>query len=242
MQHKMKKNIYQIIKGKHKIKKEILVEYIFSPNTEGISEWKTIKEFTKEVNINGIVDKLSWATTNSNGHMRYNVAFGVKKYLWKCKRKNESTRGKIVALKLDGFNPLRSEYFNRPIRKDIKEYCKKMHCVQCGKIDKNGNIPDHKNDLYNDIRVLNINTQLLSDFQPMCNKCNLLKRAKNVEMRKTNIRPKAPYILLQIGFPEYIEGNESFDIKDINTLKGSYWYDINDFLKKAKTMITNNII
>lgn len=62
----------------------------------------------------------------------------------------------------------------RPIRKDIKDFYKTQACCVCG--SKSELVCDHKNDLYNDPRVLNTTTQTMNDFQSLCTHCNLLKR------------------------------------------------------------------
>ena len=84
-------------------------------------------------------------------------------------------------------------------------------------------------------------TQTIDDFQPLCNGCNLIKRAYNVKMRKTGKRFDARELPLfkQLGV-NYTSGNESFDINDINTLKGVYWTDIEDFIRKA--LVCNSYI
>jgi hypothetical protein len=104
--------------------------------------------------------------------------------------------------------------------------------LHCGK--SNDTVVDHKNDLYNDPRVLDMKTQTIDDFQPLCNGCNLIKRAYNVKMLKTGKRFDACElpILKHLGV-NYTSGNENFDIKDVNTLQGVYWTDIEDFIKKA---------
>lgn len=68
---------------------------------------------------------------------------------------------------------IRTNIQQRPISKTIHKQITQLSCVVCGTCTT---ICDHKNDLYNDIRVLNLETQLISDFQPLCNHCNLQKR------------------------------------------------------------------
>jgi 5-methylcytosine-specific restriction endonuclease McrA len=43
---------------------------------------------------------------------------------------------------------------------------------------------DHKNDLYNDETVLNVDTQTIDDFQVLCTHCNLLKRQISIDEKK----------------------------------------------------------
>ena len=128
------------------------------------------------------------------------------------------------------------ENINRPIREDIKQIIKVKQCLHCGK--SNDTVVDHKNDLYNDPRVLDIKTQTIDDFQPLCNGCNLIKRAYNVKMLKTGKRFDACELPLfkHLGV-SYTSGNETFDVNDVNTLQGVYWTDIEDFIRK--TLIRN---
>ena len=58
------------------------------------------------------------------------------------------------------------------IRKDIINHFKGHRCANCHNSDDVQ--VDHKNDLKNDPRVLNKKTQKISDFQPLCGKCNCI--------------------------------------------------------------------
>lgn len=120
----------------------------------------------------------------------------------------------------------------RPIKEEIKEKYKKIPCVVCG--SKSNLVCDHKNDLYNDLRVLDTTTQLESDFQSLCNHCNLVKRSICKETRKTGKR----YSGLNIPSIEkfnikFTEGNEDFieyldeekKVPNIKAMVGTYWYD-----------------
>jgi hypothetical protein len=119
---------------------------------------------------------------------------------------------------------------NRPIRKNIKEYYKGFSCCVCG----TGNtVCDHKNDLYNDVRVLNSNTQTIDDFQPLCNSCNLRKRSVAKKMKSENKRhPPPPFIRECYGI-DFTQGDETFDPDDINATVGTYWHDPPAFLKEC---------
>ena len=70
----------------------------------------------------------------------------------------------------------------RPIRKDISNKITSLSCVVCG---TQNTVCDHKNDLYNDIRVLSSKTQVDSDFQPLCNHCNLQKKQICIKEKQT---------------------------------------------------------
>ena len=104
------------------------------------------------------------------------------------------------------------------IRSSIKREICKLPCVSCGTTA--GIECDHKNDLVleqNDERVLNTQTQTLSDFQPLC------------KMMREKKRQGAP------GFPSrlaFTEGDETLNIEDLYWYKGTYWGDVAAF--KAK--------
>ncbi len=128
---------------------------------------------------------------------------------------------------------------NRPIRKDIGEYYKKQPCVSCG--SKSDLVCDHKNDLYNDPRVLNSKTQTLDDFQSLCNHCNLQKRQIMKNTLKTNKRYGATNIPMLKPFNiDFTDGDETFDKNDIDAMKGTYWYDPIDFMEYISKKISKN--
>jgi hypothetical protein len=120
----------------------------------------------------------------------------------------------------------------REIRNDIREYFKNYLCIVCGNSDIE---IDHKNGLYNDIRVLNIKTQCIDDFQPLCRHCNQQKRQSIIYTKKNGKRYKASNIpQLKIFGVDFIEGNEDFDINNINAMVGTYWYDPIKFMNHIK--------
>ena len=100
---------------------------------------------------------------------------------------NNGIVGIFVISKIDINNKLIN---NRQIRRDIIEYYRKISCVICG--SNTDLVCDHKNDLYNDMRVLNTKTQRLDDFQSLCNHCNLQKR----QICKNEIINKQIYIII----------------------------------------------
>ena len=124
-----------------------------------------------------------------------------------------------------------------PIRKDIREYYKGETCVFC--IEK-GDCVDHKNDFYNDSRVLVENTQDKSDFQPVCNACNIKKRGVCHKTRASGKRSLPPPAIREFG-RDFLVGDESFDENDPNALVGSYWYDPVAFVKGAKESLIQEV-
>jgi len=200
-------------------KKQKIVNKIFKPNKYGISVWKTRNE------LSNTELKLS-----RNGNCRHGKYFNDCRFIWE--KKNEKRTA--VALRTIGFDIYNNQHIiKRSIRKDIKNYHYKTGCVCCG--SKSDLVIDHKNDLYNDPKVLNVLTQTVSDFQCLCNHCNLQKRQVCISTKKYNRRYGATNIpQLKIFGVDFIVGDESFDINDVNALKGTYWYDPIEFMKHIK--------
>ena len=190
-------------------KKQIYVNAIFQPDVQGVSQWVSRE----------ILDAspLDWG---GNGVGRHGIYFGDKRYLWE-KQGNR----KITALRTVGFSEDELYGATRPIREDIKQFYKQQGCVVCGR--HSDLVTDHKNDLYNDPRVLSRVTQTLDDFQCLCNHCNLQKRqvAKTtletgVRFAATNIPSLAPHGI------DFIQGDDTFDPADPNAMVGTFWYDV----------------
>lgn len=195
-------------------KKQLLVDSILKPDKNGISQW-----ISRDV-LNNTELKLT-----NNGNSRHGIFYGDIRYNWE----KQIEKTKVIALRLNGFN-LDNINLNRPIRQDIREHHLKTGCVICGQ--KCNLVIDHKNDLYNDPRVLDIKTQTIDDFQCLCNHCNLQKREIIKQTKKNKKRYKATNIeSLKIYCIDFIEGDETIDFNNINAMKGTYWYDIKAFHK-----------
>jgi hypothetical protein len=126
------------------------------------------------------------------------------------------------------------EGVSRPISRDIKNYHLQSPCITCG---TNKTICDHKNDLYNDPRVLDIKTQLKEDFQPLCNNCNLRKRAVSLKTVKDKKRQPPPPSIRLLGI-DFTQGDENYDPNDINAMVGTYWYDPIAFMTKVRNKLS----
>jgi len=121
----------------------------------------------------------------------------------------------------------RTNIQKRPISKNIHKEITSMSCVVCGTVNT---ICDHKNDLYNDVRVLNLDTQLIHDFQPLCNHCNLQKR----QVCKTECLTGKIYSAKNIQrykmYPfEFPWEKKVFDKNDVYCKNGTYWFDPVEF-------------
>lgn len=123
----------------------------------------------------------------------------------------------------------RTNIQQRPISRNIHENITGLSCVVCGTLNT---ICDHKNDLYNDIRVLSLETQLISDFQPLCNHCNLQKRQICKMEKQTEKLYSAKNIQRYKVYPfEFPWEKKVFDKNDINCKNGTYWFDPVEFDK-----------
>lgn len=218
----IKKQISKIPLYKKLTKKQLLVNEIFKPNKYGVSEWKTRNELSN-TNL-----KLT-----RNGNCRHGKFFNDTRFIWEKKIEKRM----VVALRTNGFDVYNNDNINkRRIRKDIKEHHYKTGCVCCG--CKSDLIIDHKNDLYNDPNVLDINKQKMSDFQCLCNHCNLQKRQVCIYTKKNKKRYGATNIpQLKIFGIDFIDGDETFNPDDKDALKGTYWYDPIAFMEHIKKSI-----
>lgn len=125
---------------------------------------------------------------------------------------------------------IRTNIQNRPIRSNIQKEITRLSCVVCG---TQKTICDHKNDLYNDVRVLKADTQLLSDFQPLCNHCNLQKRQICILEGQTEKLYSAKNIQRYKVYPfEFPWEKKAFDKNDINCKNDTYWFDPIEFDRK----------
>jgi hypothetical protein len=130
-----------------------------------------------------------------------------------------------------------SEDTQRPIRDDIRKAICSKPCVVCV---TSKTVCDHKNDLYNDPRVLNTATQVLDDFQPLCNHCNLQKRQVVKETRATGKRYSAKNIPIVALFDiDFISGTEEYDSDDPNAMVGTFWYDPVAFMSEIKRRLSS---
>jgi hypothetical protein len=124
---------------------------------------------------------------------------------------------------------IRSDCTNRPIRKDIRDSFKNCGCVVCG--NKSNTICDHKNDLYNDPRVLNTTTQTADDFQCLCNSCNLQKRSIAIKETADEKIYSAANIPMFANISIFPWEKRAYDKTDPTCKIGSYWYDPVAFMR-----------
>lgn len=182
---------------------------------------------------NGIGDR--WANKKYN----YSVVFGNGKYTTYSENEDDILSSIILqefigkSSSTTGIQGIfvhseRTNITTRPIRTNIKKDIQNLSCVVCG--SNSCIVCDHKNDLYNDTRVLNIHTQTNDDFQPLCNHCNLQKRQVCKKEKMTGILYSAKnipqYSVYEFEFPWE---KKAYDPTDIYTKTNTYWYDPKEF-------------
>ena len=201
--------------------KQKAIDLLFQPDSDGVSRWVTREELDS-------TPALKWG---NNGVARHGVYFNDKRYNWEKKGSR-----RITHLRTTGFNNDFLHGASRPIRDDIHAYHKPMGCVVCG--SHSDLVTDHKNDLYNDPRVLKEQTQVIEDFQCLCRHCNLQKRQVARSTVETGKRFPATRIpsLAPFGI-DFIQGDKTFDPADPNAMVGTYWYDPVEFIKEVRTRL-----
>jgi len=161
----------------------------------------------------------------------------VKKFFEENKINKNNKNGKtIIGIKI--IRKRDKKKLNRPIRRDILKKIREQPCVVCG---SNSNIVcDHKNDLYNDPRVLNTKTQTIEDFQSLCNSCNLRKRAVAIKEKKEKRLYGATNMPQFKSFGiDFIGEKKEYDETDPNNKVGTYWYDPVAFTKHVYNKLKN---
>lgn len=171
-----------------------------NPDKEGIS-----REISK-IELSGEFSSLNF--TNGCQWMR-----GLKgKFIYETKG-----RGNSWTIKLNGVD---SNKETRGIRNDIKKIISIQNCVHTGfrSTTQNPIEVDHKNGRYNVISVLDLSTQSVNDFQPLCRQGNLQKRSDCKKCKETGLRFDAKTIGYSVSV---IKG----DVEYYGTCEGCYWYD-----------------
>jgi len=209
---------------------------------------KLTENFTKVISINEIItNNLYWGGNGvgdrwAQKKFNYSVIYSKKS----AKNYSENDTDEIPNDTLNTFiktnnkcsgiigifvHSKRINIQKRPINKKIHKIIINNSCVICG--SNSDIICDHKNDLYNDERVLNTKNQIISDFQPLCQHCNLQKRQVCKKEEQLQNIYSAKNILMFKMFPfEFPWEKKAFDKTDINCKKDTYWFDPVEFTNK----------
>lgn len=144
------------------------------PNT-GVSRWVSVKEFTGKYAHLALGNGLSWGRSNSPLARKYKID----------KDRSITSGNRIDRIKLCGYNE--EETFSQAIRTDIKDAIRRRRCVICGAAGSSENTMievDHKDGRKCDMRVSDMSTQRMDDFQPLCKACNDMKRQACKDCKK----------------------------------------------------------
>ena len=182
------------------------------PNSEtGESRWVSTSEFVGDYKGLALGNGLSWGRKSSRLQRQYKVEF-----------KREGKGSAITAIKLVGYND--NVHFRQNIRQDIKDIICKQKCVMLGVKGKSENTiieVDHKDGRKTDMRVSDLSTQKLDDFQPLCKAANDIKRQICKLCRQTDKRWDAKNLS---GNPySFYVGDENYT-EELGC-KGCYQYD-----------------
>ena len=145
----------------------------------------------------------------------------------------------ITAIRLTGYN--QEDHFLQNIRPDIKEEINRRKCVMLGVNGTSENTRievDHKDGRKNDMRVSDMETQKLSDFQPLCKAANDIKRQICKKCKETDLRWDAKNLA---GNPySFYKGDEHYT-KALGC-EGCYQYDPVEYRVQSVRRISEEAI
>lgn len=187
----------------------------------GVSRWVYKTEFVGE--YADLMFQNGWSWGRGDGQL-------AKKYILERYPKH----GAIEKVRTNGFN--KEDSFNQAIRSDIKNHYRKQKCVMLGVCGTSVNTRieiDHKDGRKNDLRVSDMSTQKLEDFQPLCKAANDVKRQICKECKKTDKRWNAKNLK---GNPySFYEGDENYT-EELGCV-GCYQYDPVEYRKQSAKRI-----
>ena len=137
------------------------------PDENGVSDWVDVTSFTGEYERLKLGNGGDWCRSDGPFQKKYCVEFD----------KSVTPGNRIDRIRLCGFK--KGDSFNQCVRDDIRRKLRKQKCVMLGVCGSSANVQvevDHKDGRKRDMRVSDVNTQRLSDFQPLCKAANDAKR------------------------------------------------------------------
>lgn len=214
--------------GKKISKKDLFIE-LAKPDKNGLSRWVLTTEFVgkyKELQLGNGGD---FCRKNSQLRKEYIVELD----------KSKTPGPRIDAIRLVGLND--TAVFKQNIRKDIADEIRKKKCVMLGVSGTSENTKievDHKDGRKNDMRVSDMATQRLEDFQPLCKAANDIKRQICKNCAKYNIRWDAKNIA---GNPySFYEGDEKYT-EELGCV-GCYQYDPVEYRISSAKKLSNETV
>ena len=204
-------------------KTELFIE-LANPDENGKSRWVFVSEFTGYYKDLQLGNGGSWCRASSSLAKKYIIEFD----------KNQTPGNSIDAIRLNGINS--NKAFNHNIRQDIKDFYKSQNCVILGVNGNSENTKieiDHKDGRKDNHRISNLQTQNLSDFQPLSKAANDVKRQICKRCKETNKRWNAKNLK---GNPfEFYVGDENYT--DDLGCNGCYQYDPVEYRKTVVIMV-----
>ncbi|CCF82059.1 hypothetical protein HBZS_125100 [Helicobacter bizzozeronii CCUG 35545] len=182
------------------------------PNTDGFSRWVSVSEFSGKYQELQLGNGGSWLRPSSSLAKKYKIEVD----------KSQSSGNSIDRIRLVGFNT--EIVFNQNIRQDIKDFYKNQRCVMLGVCGKSENTKieiDHKDGRKNDLRVADVSSQRLEDFQSLCKAANDIKRQICKTCKETNLRWNAKNIA---GNPYAFYAGDEHHTDELGCV-GCYQYD-----------------
>ena len=164
-------------KKKKKTNSELFLELAKPDLQTGVSRWVFRSEFVGKYASLSLGNGCSWTR-------------GLIDSKYETEKDRSKTPGnridaiRLVGYKIDGA-------FSQAIRSDIKEIIRRQKCVMlgvCGTSENTSIEVDHKDGRKTDMRVSDMATQRLEDFQPLCKAANDIKRQACKECKATGIR------------------------------------------------------
>ncbi|BAJ56281.1 HNH endonuclease [Helicobacter pylori] len=209
-----------------KSKKELFLE-LAQPDKNGVSRWVSVTEFVgkyQELSVGGPGSNgRTWCRNSSSLAKEFELEFDYRK----------AQGNPIDRIRLNGYNTKR--VFNQNICQDIKNHYKQQCCAMCGARGNSENTQievDHKDGRKDDLRVSDLNTQTLNDFQALCKACNDKKRQICKKCKESGYRFDATKIP---GNPyPFYEGEFEYD-----GCVGCYQYDPIQYRKTCNDRIFN---
>lgn len=198
-----------------KLTKNNLFLELAEPDQEtGISRWVNVNEFVDRYTVLKFGNGRSWARSDGSLAKIYNLEYDS----------NQTPTNSIDRIRLNGYRL--DESGSQQVRADIKKVIKNQRCVILG--TSNPEV-DHKNGRKNDLRVMNLETQTLYDFQPLSKAANDAKRQFCKEYRNTENR----YDARKLGYPiSFTKGGLKYE-NDLGCI-GCFWYDPVEFRKNLQ--------
>lgn len=208
-----------------KVTKNSLFLELAQPNEDGVSRWVYVTEFVGRYKSLELGNGGSWCRKESTLAKSYIIEFD----------KTKTQGNRIDGIRLNGFN--KTEIGSQSIRQDIIDEIKKKRCLI---LDTGNPVPDHKNGRKDDLRVMNLKTQELSDFQPLSATANYAKRQHCKVCAETGNR----YDAKRLGYPVSVtQGTLKYE-KPLGCV-GCFWYDplvFRSYLKKIDSEILHKIL